>query len=923
MLSVTELQMIYCPNLTVTEFKKLQELIMLLQTIFMYLTKYWINVKEHGTIYLKNTISEAELNIDTLQLNEPMNLTEVTEQRLPMRKPLSMVQYWVDTGNLLHINCTNGPIYSDSGSSILEDGSCEPDQYIDIQSFATDLSGEEYITETLSNKNVKIVTSSNSSVDTAAYILANNNITKKAETIAIVEGSKVDTEIHCSDKPSQIVKISKNTEKFSLAEKNNHEKSKVASANLLQSFLFKSCVDKINKNSKNPNLDKISMKKINSKSKSQQNNMCSIFFSDSDESIANIQINEFQNIQNGNNYQNSDNVSKFVKRKKLYNRSDSPAEFTPVSEDNLSLQTSQTILRKCLPLRKSEHPALETPKRCQKFLFRARHRQTKFKRKLNHHHCDSLTSTSNEKNINKKLLESNENNVNSHSLYNSEIQKIRNYNIQTDSKENSITDNNLISQTSSGNHIHMKESYIQNSTNNITQFDLNQPDKIQKPFTPRINCHSNSNAFNKNKFQLKSCRIVIQRLPYKYYLSNLSKNKTKRKNLLDSVKSKNINIINKNLPNCALTSNSVLRYNATTLTENNSDIKSNKFITFNNTKTFRDILNCRKKAKKTLYNSFDYSSSNIHPTEKVLIDHSKMTCNRNSYNKKSKYVIANSSSDESDWIVPISSIETKSMSNSRNFYNKCSNITDEDSNQSSPDIQKKILQTIKINSNTDDVQHNKIKENILLHKAPARDCKNHKNKIKNTLITLSSSKEKMPKIEKNRAIDLAIENKPTIKFTSAISNGSKNTPNSIRNCQVLINRIRKTNDKSELIITNDRSINLRKTRNRKELHVDDKRFSSDNSGEAGTLSNFASDKKLPRQISEYFNIKKLENIQSKKLSPTKKIQNRDKSQNMQDSVKVKTITTQKTLTKKRKSFEIDLLSEEECIIPLKKRKNKN
>ncbi|XP_043580348.1 uncharacterized protein LOC122566737 isoform X2 [Bombus pyrosoma] len=126
--------------------------------------KFW---NELFLKYSERESDETELDIFTLKpcrkefYEEEKTKVETIKQ--PMCKPLSVVQYWVNTGYLPYKELY---VHKDKQSNI-----------------ELSLTSEEYI----SSSDHK---SSSSSVDTAAYILSNMNTTNKVETMAIVEGAK-------------------------------------------------------------------------------------------------------------------------------------------------------------------------------------------------------------------------------------------------------------------------------------------------------------------------------------------------------------------------------------------------------------------------------------------------------------------------------------------------------------------------------------------------------------------------------------------------------------------------------------------------------------------------------------------------------------------------------------------------------------
>lgn len=96
--------------------------------------------------------------------------------RTPMRKHPAIIQYWIDTGNPPH-KLADELNNSGTGSSLSEEENSHCRTLIRNSDLKT--------TEKRANS-----PSPCTSVDTAAYILSNTNITKKSETIAIVEGAK-------------------------------------------------------------------------------------------------------------------------------------------------------------------------------------------------------------------------------------------------------------------------------------------------------------------------------------------------------------------------------------------------------------------------------------------------------------------------------------------------------------------------------------------------------------------------------------------------------------------------------------------------------------------------------------------------------------------------------------------------------------
>lgn len=95
--------------------------------------------------------------------------------RAPMRKLPALIQYWIDTGNPPY-QLVGDDDHSETGSSLSEGEHSR--------------TGHSEVFRESSDEQKREDGSPCSSVDTAAYILSNTNVTKKSETMAIVEGAK-------------------------------------------------------------------------------------------------------------------------------------------------------------------------------------------------------------------------------------------------------------------------------------------------------------------------------------------------------------------------------------------------------------------------------------------------------------------------------------------------------------------------------------------------------------------------------------------------------------------------------------------------------------------------------------------------------------------------------------------------------------
>lgn len=119
--------------------------------------------------YSESTSDNAAVN------NVPLNSN--TRERL--HKPLSDVQHWVNTGFFP---------YNKKQFNMDEDKRSDCYSVSELENYSK--SPQRVVEETANERpNQKF---SSSSVDTTAYILSNMNVTKKAETMAIVEGAKSD-----------------------------------------------------------------------------------------------------------------------------------------------------------------------------------------------------------------------------------------------------------------------------------------------------------------------------------------------------------------------------------------------------------------------------------------------------------------------------------------------------------------------------------------------------------------------------------------------------------------------------------------------------------------------------------------------------------------------------------------------------------
>ncbi|XP_066599412.1 serine-rich adhesin for platelets-like isoform X2 [Prorops nasuta] len=152
--------------------------------------------------YTKKILDDTTLNIDTLLPVEINNMEQqdieqsdveqedVEQHCLPMRKSPSSVQHWIDTGYLPTNTVLHSSEYSGTGSSLSES----------VLSFVSSPFINKSSGRNISKSLNVFDSSSDSSVDTAAYILSNANVTKSIDTIAIMEGAKCQADVSTPSK---------------------------------------------------------------------------------------------------------------------------------------------------------------------------------------------------------------------------------------------------------------------------------------------------------------------------------------------------------------------------------------------------------------------------------------------------------------------------------------------------------------------------------------------------------------------------------------------------------------------------------------------------------------------------------------------------------------------------------------------------
>lgn len=283
------------------------------------------------------------------------------QQRLPMRKPMSMVEYWVRTGRQPYTENINKSL-SDSGSSLEEE--LIPEENLNLSKLPVNSSLEKnYGNSIVQNKNDKTLTNtSNSSVDTAVYIKANNNTTTKTETAAIIEGSKSFDNKSINRSQLKLPTVGKSNI--------NHNTLYNLEYKNIKFNYFNDIIENKRYNGNN-SLKKREHNETNVNSKTSKSDE-SMYRSKYLEYSQNSDLEKFQ----GKQLNDDDGLHNHPKRKKLYNSQDSAVEFTPVSDENRSykmLKSTSNI---------SHHPALQTPKPQSKFLFKKKRKSLKRKSRL-------------------------------------------------------------------------------------------------------------------------------------------------------------------------------------------------------------------------------------------------------------------------------------------------------------------------------------------------------------------------------------------------------------------------------------------------------------------------------------------------------------------------------------------------------------
>ncbi|XP_012234030.2 putative leucine-rich repeat-containing protein DDB_G0290503 isoform X2 [Linepithema humile] len=133
--------------------------------------------------YSEKPSDDTQVNIITGEPEEESSEEEHScGQRIRMHKSASLIQYWINTGNPPYKTFLNEK--EDIGSSLSEEENISSSEEESISLKQTSSLFDKNNEQECRNH------SSSSSVDTAAYILSNANITKKIDTMAIIKDAK-------------------------------------------------------------------------------------------------------------------------------------------------------------------------------------------------------------------------------------------------------------------------------------------------------------------------------------------------------------------------------------------------------------------------------------------------------------------------------------------------------------------------------------------------------------------------------------------------------------------------------------------------------------------------------------------------------------------------------------------------------------
>ncbi|XP_076226722.1 uncharacterized protein LOC116427812 isoform X2 [Nomia melanderi] len=290
--------------------------------------KFWNDLFEK---YTEEFSDKTELNILNLKLCAPIN------------KAPSFVQYWVDTGRIP---------YKTSMDLNKQSEHCTGDE-----------TSNEYFPKLTCGEN-----GSSSSVDTAAYILSNMNTTNKANTLAIVEGSRQNVSSDVQNTSLHNVETSKHSNN-EICEANDKSPVRCTSETNHQtpSSIYSYETEKIVIDKEDTILDKNATTQVQQSScrdlnRATMNRGSQLFSEKLMHIISNNKIrrteseNSEETVLMENNYPFQDSSTKLSQRKKLYTGRDSPVDIARMS--NLG--------KNRLSLTKFSHPALESGCRIKK-----------------------------------------------------------------------------------------------------------------------------------------------------------------------------------------------------------------------------------------------------------------------------------------------------------------------------------------------------------------------------------------------------------------------------------------------------------------------------------------------------------------------------------------------------------------------------
>ena len=888
--------------------------------------------------------------------------SEIMQKRMPTRKPMSMVQYWVNTGKQPYSNDCGIKKYfnTESESSLAE--KCL--RQIGNPSHSCNYSTQEKLPEITNYKYLKVICSSNNSVDTAAYILSNNNTTKKDDTKTIVKGLKflnkemLNFNAYASKRISQRIQeqscISSSSNQVNYKSNKNtvnpkiNQKQSISSQESLNNFdlnksnennfsenpviidtqeeiiLFNNS-SSMNKNFKNTIYnERILQENLTLR---ELNNCQSSMSSESDTSIIKNKIcgqeqcNDFQYNFILNSDMKNDRC-RLLKRKKLYHSTESPVEFTPVSDTSFHQEKSKLLLGKY------EHPALETPKLQSKPRYFIKYQRIKLKKKKNRHLLQSLMSSKDVKKRRSKLS-------------NKEIMKGSNSAIEPEYKETgNITANTNFKNISDSNKL-----------KNI---------KFYNKYLAAQSFQDGINYLIDEKFKLKPVTVTLYKLPcmHKQFVQNIvlqqSKSlcdqesiKTEARHTVENNISTKLNTYSRNEDKLNLVDH-ILQYSIKN-SENNFEISMKNKNLIRNEKTLSTIMtqNDNMYVKKTSINnngnSLKISTENSEiksPSKYILISSDDSDENCNIDRKLSHIKIRKNSSKLNCKRKHSNTTEVKILKNKgttsitdnkeilRSNVNKRILIaSSEEINGHSPEKQTKMVKSF-----TDLVIKNKRNRYTYNNDEFSHNPVTYEHKKKNYQIHISLFNEKQSLSSLTKSVQSQDENKFELKGIFQESNNNNYSNTSMQMCNVKNNcshyKESLLEDTSKAIRTKlSQKINqhiecniINKAENSSKNSSDEDIITPIKSKRNSSLNNSSDNnnhihtKNSDQHTLKCFNnrhVKKKNEIlvKNKKILKITNEKQRDNNNKNEDKKKKK--------ISKRKSFQFWESSDEECIIPLK------